>query len=280
MTVPMDGSAACLRELEQLPQFPAIATKVLRVLSHDDASVREISGLIRADAALAAGLLRIANSALYGFPAPVTSIQSALIRLGFDETRRFVLTFSTHGFFQTPVRLDLLRNLWRHSLACAWIAEELSAACSIPGRGDSAYTVGLLHDIGRLGLFVLHPREYAALIENPAGDKPLKEREREALGVDHCEAGRWLAERWGLPEEVRAAAARHHEPPAAELDLPGLVRVAVLVTESLGFDVAPPARAYTLAEIRAFLPRAAQYRFDPEPDAMRARIAGKLDAFD
>jgi HD-like signal output (HDOD) protein len=278
----MDAPNDKLRELEQLPQFPAIATKVLRVLSHEDANVREISDFIRADAALAAGLLRTANSALYAFPAPVTNIQNALMMLGFEEVRRFVLTFSTQTFFQTSMRLDLLRGMWRHSLACAWISEELSAACSITqGRGDPAYTAGLLHDIGRLGLFVLHPREYAALLSGPADGEGLLEREREALGIDHCEAGGWLARRWGLPEEICAAAANHHALPSPErFDLLDLVRVAVLTTDALGFDVAPPTHSYTLPEIRAFLPHAAQYRFDPDPATMRARIADKLDAFD
>ena len=89
--------------------------------------------------------------------------------LGFDEVKRFILTFSTQNFFQTALRLDLLRGMWRHSLACAWIFEELPTACSLSqGRGDPAYTVGLLHDIGRLGLFVPHPREYARFDPDPA----------------------------------------------------------------------------------------------------------------
>lgn len=278
----MDAAEARLRELDQLPQFPAIATKVLRVLSHDDASIREISEFIRADAALTAGLLRTANSALYALPGPVTGVQNALVRMGFTEVKRFILTFSSQNLFQTSVRLDLLRALWRHSLACAWILEELSEAVSVPqGRGDSAYTTGLLHDIGRLGLFTLHPKEYAGLLSAPPGGPTLPERERALFGIDHCEAGGWLARRWGLPEVVEASARGHHAPPSsADFGLPDLVRVAVLITANLGFDAAPPERPYSLGEIRAFLPRAAQYRFDPDAAAMRARILAKLDAFD
>lgn len=278
----MDEHNAKLRELQQLPQFPAIATKVLRVLSHEDCNVREIADLIRADAALASGLLRIANSALYTFPSPIAGIQQGLMMLGFEEVRRFVLTFSTKSFFQASLRLDLLRGMWRHSLACAWISEELSAVCStVQGRGDLAYTAGLLHDIGRLGLFVLHPKEYAALLSGADAGKTLLEREREGLGMDHCEAGAWLAKHWGLPEDVRRVAGGHHDPlGAGEFDLVDLVRVAVLLTDNLGFDVTPPSRAYTLPEIRSLLPHAAQYRFDPDPTAMKSRISSKLDAFD
>ena len=126
----MDARKDKLRELEQLPQFPSIATKVLRVLSHDDADVREISDFIRADAALAAGLLRTANSALYSFRSPITSIQNALMMLGFDEVRRFILTFSTQNFFKRPCA----------SICCAacgataWPAPGLPRSCRRPVR--------------------------------------------------------------------------------------------------------------------------------------------------
>jgi len=277
-----DEHNAKLWELQQLPQFPAIATKVLRVLSHEDGNVREISDLIRADAALAAGLLQIANSALYRFPAPITSIQQGLMMLGFEEVRRFVLTFSTRAVFQASLRLDLLRGMWRHSLACAWISEELSAVCStVQGRGDLAYTAGLLHDIGRLGLFVLHPRDYAALLSEADAGRSIPERERQRFGVDHCEAGAWLAKHWALPEDVGRVAGDHHGPAKeGEFDLVELVRVAVLLAGNLGFDVAPTARTPTLPEIRALLPHAAQYRFDPDPVTMKSRISYKLEAFD
>jgi putative nucleotidyltransferase with HDIG domain len=278
----MDEINAKLRELQQLPQFPAVATKVLRVLSHEDANVREISDLIRADAALASGLLRIANSALYTFPSPITNIQQGLTMLGFEAVRRFVLTFSMKEYFQASLRLDLLRGMWRHSLACAWISEELSRVCpTVHCQGDLAYTVGLLHDIGRLGLFVLHPREYAALLSEGDTEKTILERELERLGIDHCEAGAWLATSWGLPDDVRRVTSGHHDlPGTGEFGLVDLVRVAVLLTDNLGFDVTPPRQAHSLAEIRALLPHAAQYRFDPDPVPMKSRISLKLDAFD
>jgi HD-like signal output (HDOD) protein len=277
--MPPDDS---FRDLQQLPQFPGIATKVLRVLSRDDARVNEIAGLIRADAALASELLRIVNSPLYGLQSRVSSIQQALLFLGFDEIRRFVLAVSMKSFFRAAMRLDLLRGIWRHSLACATICEELSIACSTSeGRDDRAYTTGLLADIGRLGLFVVHPREYSALLTAPDPEIAALDQERKAFGVDHCEAGAWLAVKWGLPEEVKRVAATHHNPPDTPgFDLEKLVQVGMLLTGILGFDVTVPQRAYTLQEIRALLPHAAQYRFDPDPVTMKARIADKLDAFD
>jgi len=270
------------RDLEQLPQFPGIATKVLRVLSRDDAGVAEIAGLVRADAALSSEMLRIVNSPLYGMKLRVNSIQQALVVLGFDEIRRFVLAVSMRGFLGASMRLDLLRGIWRHSLACAIVCEELSIACSSSeGRDDRAYTTGLLADIGRLALFVVHPEGYSALLTDADPATAMLERERNAFGLDHCEAGAWLAGKWGLPEEVKRVAATHHNPPdAPEFHLEKLIQVGMLLTGVLGFDVSLPARQYSLQEIRALLPHAAQYRFDPDPVTMKARIAAKLDAFD
>ena len=278
----MSESNAKFQDLQQLPQFPAIATKVLRVLSHDDITAKEIADFIRADAALASGLLSLANSSLYSARSRITGLQQALTMVGLDQLKRFVVTFSTKSCFQTAFRLDLLRAIWRHSLACALVCEELSVACSpSQSRGDQAYTAGLLHNIGRLGLFVVHPQEYAELLTGAAPGADLLALEQEAFGVDHCEAGRWLAERWGLPDEVRAAAAEHHFPPkTGDFDLQDLVRVAVLLTNTLGFDVTVARPPLSMQQIRTLLPHVAQYRFDPDQDLMKQRINEKLDAFD
>jgi hypothetical protein len=148
------------------------------------------------------------------------------------------------------------------------------------GRDDRAYTAGLLHNIGALGLFVAHPKIYTEVVEEADG-ATLLDRERAAFGLDHCEAGEWLTAKWGLPAELRLAASGHHAPPdTAVFDLVDVVRLGVLLTDALGFDVVTPAHPYTVCDIRALLPHTAQYRFDPDPVQMTARITGRLDAFD
>jgi HD-like signal output (HDOD) protein len=268
------------RGLRELPPFPAIATKLLRVLSHEDADLRDIQNLIRTDAALSTELLRIVNSAAFGVATPISSIQAAVMRLGFERVKGFAMAVSLKGFLHT-IRIDLLRRLWRHSLACGLVANDLSNACSTSmGHDDLAYTTALLHDIGRLGLFAAHPIEYAALLEEATG-ADLRERERHAFGLDHCQAGVWLANRWQLGDAIRQVIATHHDPPsAAGFQAADVVRVAILLADSLGFDVISPAHTFTLAEIRTMLPRPAQFRFDPAPDLFKNRITEQLDAFD
>jgi len=268
--------------LKQLPPFPAITTKLLRALAHDDSQTKQIVSLIRADAALASELLKVVNSAAYGSRTPITGIQAAVVRLGFQAIRNFAVTVSMKSFLLSTPRFDLLRGIWRHSLACGIVCDELAAACSSSSysRDDNAYTAGLLHDVGRLGLFVTYPERYAEVLEQANGGD-LMDLERQAFGMDHCEAGAWLAKTWGLADDVQMVAAGHHQPPGTEgFGLRDLVRVGVLLTDALGFDVVAPAQARSLGEIRSMLPAAAQYRFDPDPVSMKARINDQMDAFD
>ncbi|MBZ5580055.1 MAG: HDOD domain-containing protein [Acidobacteriia bacterium] len=276
----METSEDKYRGLRRLPPFPAVATKLLRLLSEQDIHVRQVVELIRADPALASELMRVVNSALYGFPSRISSIQNAITLLGLDTVRSFALTVSMKGFLHTALRLDLLRRIWRHSLACGMLCEELSAACSTSQGGDDrAYTAGLLHNVGRLGLFVAHPKAYSDLLTEPC-ETDLLERERHVFGIDHCEAGAWLAHSWGLPADLEAVIAGHHQPVhSTDFDLADLVRVAVLLTDVMGFDVTPPSGC-TLTEVRSMLPSAAQYRFDPDPEALTAKITDRLNTFD
>jgi len=275
----MNASDDKYRALRRLPAFPAVATKLMRVLSHEDAEIKQIVDLIRADTALASELLRIVNSPVYGFPSRISSIQNAVTLLGLQTVKTFALTVSMKGFLRTALRLDLLRRLWRHSLATALLCEEVSAVCS-PTKDDRAYTAGLLHNIGSLGLFVAHPQTYGTLLVE-AGANGLLGSERKSFGLDHCEAGAWLVQMWGLPQDLQNIVLTHHEPPGeGTFELIDVIRISVLLTDALGFDVVPPSQTHTLADIRSMLPHAAQYRFDPDQDALVAKLTSKLDAFD
>ncbi len=276
----MVEGAAKYGDLDHLPQFPAIATKLMRVLSNDDTSMQTIADLVRVDSALSVELLRVVNSPLFGFPTHIGSIQQTLILLGMEAVKRHVLAASMKMFFRCPLRLDLLRGIWRHSVACALVCEELSIACSTAQKpDDGVYTAGLLHDVGRLGLFVSRPRVYAHVLETSGAG--LREREVQAFGFDHCEAGAWLASKWGLPPEIQYVAAGHHEPLNGEINgTEDIVRIGVLLTDNLGFDVLPPERPYTLQEIRTLLPHSAQYRFDPDERTFKARVTARLNTFD
>jgi HD-like signal output (HDOD) protein len=276
-------SEETFQALQRLPQFPSLATKLLRLLAQEDVDIKAVVGLIRSDSAMTSELLRIVNSPVYSFSGRISSIQSAVTLLGVDTVKSFALTVSMKSYFQTMLRLDLLRRLWRYSLATAIVCEELSAACSPVRRSDDrAYTAGLLHDIGRLCLFVEHPAEYGAILQRDGVTEPeIIAEEQELFGADHCAVGSWLACNWGFPEELQAATAGHHAAVnSADFGLVDLVRVSVLASDHLGFGIRPCPTPESLADTLTLLPVSAQYRCDPDPAQMKARIADRLDSFD
>src|SRR5204863_396988 len=119
-----------------------------------------------------------------------------------------------------------LRLCWEHTLATAILADQIAHACE--AFTAVAYTAGIIHDIGRLGLLVAYPKDYERIIRDAAeGCLDLLDFETEQFGIHHAEAGRLLAERWKLPEEFLMIAGRHHDPcEGQELDLLRIIHVA------------------------------------------------------
>jgi HD-like signal output (HDOD) protein len=271
--------------LRELPPFPAIATKLLRLFASEDTEVREVVGLIRADPAFSSELLRVANSPIYGLRSQVSSLHHAVVILGFDRLRSFAMTISMRNFLRTAMRIDVLRRVWRHSLACALVAEDVASLFwknNDRTVRDRAYTAGLLHDLGRLALLVKYPQEYANLLavvsENPFD---MLETEHDLFDIDHCGAGGWLARSWTFPSEIADVAVGHHEPiDKSQNDILNLVRTAVLLTDWLGFDVTPMLPVRTVMEIETMLPESVRPWLEEDMEPKRAAITGKLDSFD
>jgi putative nucleotidyltransferase with HDIG domain len=271
--------------LRSIPVFPPIAIRLLQLVSSEDVALRQVIELLRADPAFSAEILRRANSSLFGTRQPVSSLQHALVVLGLRRVRSLTMTVASGMYLKAALEIAELRRCWRHTLACALLTEELARACSV--HEDLAYTAGLMHDIGRLGLLVAHPVEYAKLLRSAAKrraaeeDYDLLDHEKEVFGADHCATGNWLAEQWNLPEEFRVITGRHHDPPAgAALDLLGLVHLGCRLADALGFHVVPPRQPGSLDEIRAMLPESARRRFHTDSDDLRKFVEVRIHALD
>jgi len=241
--------------LARIPAFPPIVLRLLDLLARDDVEIRELVALISSDPAFSAQILRVANSPLFGFRARIDSLQSALVVLGLRRVRSLSMTVATANHMKAALCVEELSRCWRHMLACALLTDELARSCGV--FEERAYTAGLLHDIGRLGLLLASPNEYAKLLRNSGRNVlELLDCEREALGMDHCEAGRLLAEQWSLPADFQIIAARHHDPQSnSNVDLLTLVHLGCRLADSLGFWVVEPIQPCSPEEIQAALPR-------------------------
>ena len=266
------------------PPFPAIAMKVLELLGHEDTvDVREVVRWLQADPVFSGEMLRVANSALYGLRTEIRSVHQATINLGLDFVKAVAITVGLRAYVQSAVKAPVLRRCWTHSMACGILSQEIATACFM--KGDEAYTAGLLHDIGHMGLLAAYPLEYANVLA-VAGDYSFDvlHCEKELFDIDHCEAGAWMAEQWKLPAMLANIAAHHHDGlPAVttkqKLDLLTIVELACRMADSLGFGAIQTIRdAWPAEKVVSYLPDAAKQRFPKDLEALKARVNDRIQA--
>jgi HD-like signal output (HDOD) protein len=266
--------------LADLPPFPAIAIRVMQLLSDDDVRLKELSELIRVDQVFSGQIMRLANSPLFGFRVEIKSILQATALLGVDRIKAVVLTAGMRSYLRQPLRVPALRQCWRHSLASAIVSERLGQASLV--EAGFAYTAGLLHDVGRLALMTAQPLRYAKLIADAEeGAFDVLDREREWFGIDHCEAGQWLLENWKLPQAFGVVAALHHSFPQDDtFDIIALVRAACLFANALGFAALKPVFAPVVEDIMLGLPDRERGRFSAYADTLPVDVAKKISSLD
>jgi putative nucleotidyltransferase with HDIG domain len=272
-------AATVSASLKQVPPFPPVAVKLLELLANPVVDTNEVADLISSDATFTARLLQRVNSAQFGFITDVTSARRAVALLGLDLTRQITLTHATAAYAQGAPKTEALRRSWQHTVATAVLAEEIALACEM--FTSAAFTAGIMHDIGRLGLLVAYPEEYDRVIRGAAERcLDLLDFEQETFGMHHAEAGRMLAERWGLPPDMAVIAGRHHDAcEGIELDVLRIVHVACRLADVLGFDVVKPLVPSTAEAVLVELPPRARQRLTQAPEELIKRIEQKINEF-
>jgi putative nucleotidyltransferase with HDIG domain len=230
--------------------------------------------LVRCDPVFTAEIIRIANSPLIAFSKEVTSILQATMLLGFRRLRRVVVTVGLRSYmaksFTPPAHA-----CWRHSVACAMIAERIARWNSIDR--DFAYTAGILHDIGRVALAAVRPKLYSDLFEQAATNPACSSLmcEREAFGLDHCEAGRLLLQTWGLPEAFVATTCLHHHPLTHEEDAAEVIRLSCRLADALGFAAVQNPASPDCEQVLAEFPDSVRKQMS-SADEIAAEIAKEI----
>lgn len=197
-----------------LPVIPAFLMRLLQHIDDPSIGIDQIAEDIRCDQGLAARVLRVANSSFYGLPAQVSSIKDAIYLIGTANLRSLALAAGMMQYLPRATEAFDYRRFWKHGLGTALCAQALSRYTD---RDDgSAFTAGLLHDIGQLVLAICSPEIYRQFVDPDAHEGFDLESERSVLGFDHGRVGYELACRWYLPAGIRTAILRHHcpdEPP-------------------------------------------------------------------
>lgn len=229
--------------IAKVPKLPAPApavTKLLGLLTRPDTDNAAVAAVLKQDMVLSAKVLALCNSAAYGLSSPVSSLDHAMMYLGFAEIHRMAMVISFGGALSPALTGYVIEvgALWRHSLLTALISENvLRAAKHVQIDPPVAYTAGLIHDIGKLVIsHALDPDKQNAirtLID--AGDHSLIEAERAIIGADHAEVGACLLRQWKLPEVLTEAVAGHHHPPTVpRAGLSAVIHIADVIAHQAG----------------------------------------------
>lgn len=202
------------RKIREIPTLPSVASKVLQILENPRSSAPDVERVIMLDQAMASRILRLVNSAYYGFPRKITTISQAVVILGFMTVKNLVLSISVADFFimSGSNRVFNRSQLWRHSVGVAVAARILARKMRFP-QLEEAFMAGLLHDVGKVVLDHYFPEEFAqvlALVNEK--EVTIYEAERQVMGISHAVVGRWIADRWNLPQLLVEVINYHHQP--------------------------------------------------------------------
>jgi len=242
-----------LREVKNLPTLPGIVIKLTQMAEDPDTSTEQMGRMISKDHILAVKLLKLVNSAFYGFPQRISSLNSAIILLGINVIKSLIISAS---IFEVMEDQDI--ELWEHSLGCAVVSSVLAKRLGM-SEPEEVSTAGLIHDIGKVAIKMELPREYE-LITRLVHDKQISriEAEREVLGLDHAEVGGWLAKSWNLPGKLIEPIACHHDPRLAKDEqlASAIVHFSNIIIRGMGYghagDIWVPAlssRAWRMLEL-------------------------------
>ncbi|MCD6307931.1 MAG: HDOD domain-containing protein, partial [Candidatus Latescibacteria bacterium] len=203
------------RQVESsIPTSSGIVSKVIKIIYDKSSGASDIAEILKHDPPLSAKVLKVANSAYYGSSSTITSLQRAVVALGFNTIKEVVTTVSMAHYFSQSENGDGIdrRGLWLHSVGTAKAAQFIAEGTGSE-RPDVAYLVGLLHDIGKILLVLTFPSHYSRVIGYALENKiRILFAERKILNIDHTMIGKLLCDMWSLPDEISTAILYHHDP--------------------------------------------------------------------
>jgi len=242
-----------IENISSIPTLPTVIERLTRLLQNPKTSAEEVGKAITTDQALASKVLKLVNSAFYGFPGRISTITHAIVILGFSTVKNIVLTASIFDAFRGKGKDRIgfdLEGFWLHSIACG--AASLSIAKQIGNtEKEECFIAGLIHDLGKLIMCRYLPKEFnLALKDCSDKERLLYESELELFSETHQEVGGFLTERWNLPVNLQNAVKYHHNPlPTHEYYLTtAIVHCADILVRAMDFGNGGDAKVPAVSE--------------------------------
>ena len=207
--------------LPELPSMPPVIAGALKVIEDPKSNINKLSSIISKDISLTTQILKIVNSAYYGFPSQITTINKAMALLGFKQIKSLILSVALKPMMMSQSG----KQLWEHSLSCAVGCQIVSNSIGL-GESDEAFVMGLLHDIGKNVIEIYNKSVANDIYKRAKGTRQRIQLEKKMLGFTHTEAGEILARKWKLPPVIVSCVRHHHSPLQSEhKSMVGIVHV-------------------------------------------------------
>lgn len=206
-----------ISSMDSFPPVSPAGLKLINLLNEPDHGNEDIIQTLKRDTVLTAKVLKACNSPAYGFKENIASVDRAVLMLGYEKVERLVLALSFGSAMTTTLSAYAFepKELWRHSFVTATVAETLTLdGLFINIEPATAFTAGLLHDIGKLICNSVLADDLTASLRHEIEANGLSrlEAEQKTIGTDHAEVGACLLKSWGLPAEIIEGVAHHHQP--------------------------------------------------------------------
>lgn len=232
---------SAIQEISHIATLPEVTMKIIKLVEDPDSTAQDLNNVISNDPALGARILKVVNSAFYGLPGQIGSINRAIVLLGLNAVKNIAIAASLAKLFRggkIAANFDA-RDLWQNAIASACATRLLAEKVSL-GLPDEAFLSGLIHDIGIMVVIQARRNQFVEILQKleEEPDKSLLEAETEILGATHEQFGQGLCKLWKFPQSFQYVTGFHHRPTElapGQRALTGLVYVADLITKQLGF---------------------------------------------
>lgn len=222
----------------KLPQAPGSIMRISNLLKKENASTRAIAEAISFEPGLVTRIIRLANSPLYALLREVVSVSMAVEAIGTKELENIVMMELTSATFSKQIRdSEIAAKIWKHSLAVAVLARQLSRVIGMRG-GEEIFTCGLLHDIGKL-ILLSHSKENFEQLVDINEEIQVLRAEQKMYGYNHAEVGSLVARRWQLPDVICYSILHHHNPSQSDKAplVTHIINVADMMTNIEGYGL-------------------------------------------
>jgi len=212
---PKELVKVALAKLNAIATLPEVTSRIIATVEDPKSSAAQLHKIVSHDPALVTRILKVVNSAFYGLPGQIASVERAIVLLGLNAVKNIAVAASLGQMFRGVKLCDgfTARDLWTHCVAVAVISRELAKQAKLP-LADEAFLAGMIHDIGILVSLQTWPEQLRAAFDKAKGGMNFIDAEIETVGVDHQILGKALSEKWQFPLSCQLVAGHHHNPEA------------------------------------------------------------------